>query len=111
LDTDLAFDGSDFSLVESAAEVAQRVRCRLTTVLGEIPDEPKKGLPWYTVLMGSEASFDLRASLIFGLIQETEGVKSVTKFEASVDGERHLCTINFEATTIYGSTGLVQVTV
>ena len=108
---DLYLDANgDFAMVEDGLEVAQHVRQRLNTFLGEWPYDLNVGVSWYQDILGqprlgsrSEDRAYAEAILRTEVLQ-TPGVTRLVTFNYSQNEQHRLATFNFSFDTLWGST-------
>jgi len=101
---DLFDDGKDWATVEGGEEIAQRVKTRLYTILGEWKFDRRIGFAYH----GEGGFFDssvpeiVRLAVLRKYISDTFGIKTVDKFDAVVDDENKAINVAFEAKTTEG---------
>lgn len=93
--------GRRIGRVGGAEYVAQLVKCRVQTFLGEWPIDPSIGMPWKSIL---EKGYNINIiyASIHNTIATTSGVKSVTSLQIAQDRKIRQLQVTYTATTIYG---------
>jgi hypothetical protein len=97
--SDMVTTSKDFEIAEGVEEIAQRLRTRLKTSLGEWTFDRRLGLP----RVGTGSIFDTgtpmirRLAMLKKYIADTRGIKLVKKFDAIVDDETRTLSVAFEA--------------
>lgn len=90
------------SFIRDSEATIQAVYTRLRIFQGEWFLNLNEGVPYFQKILGKP--FDLSAieRIIKGVIQSTEGVRSITSFDSNLDTATRRYTVTFTATTIYG---------
>jgi len=98
---DIRSGAGDVMLVDSGAEVAQRVRTRLRRNFTEWFLNTNAGMPWNSGILGSRdrAAVELR---IQQEISSTDGVSSVVQFATAFNYQTRTLSVSATITTIYG---------
>lgn len=93
--------GKRIARVSGARHVAQLVKCRLDTFLGEWIIDPSVGIPWDVVLV---RGYDLEVvyHAVHRKIATTRGVNKINSFSMVPDKKQRKLLIQFEAETNYG---------
>lgn len=93
--------GRQMTRVSGALYVAQLVKCRLLTFLGEWVLDRNIGAPWYGVL---ERHYDISATrlAVKNIIETTSGVLVLESLELQADNRTRQLSIQFTAKTTYG---------
>lgn len=82
---DLLLDGGRLVLLSGSEAVAQRVRVRLLTFLGEWRFDVNRGTPWLEQILGRAPDLSLITSILRQRIAETDGVSEVLSLSLDVD--------------------------
>ena len=82
--------------------IAQVIKTRFKTILGEWQLNLSVGLPWFDRLLGRNYSLDEIYAWAYKVLQETEGVQRVVAVQVMVLPERK-ARILFEVATMYGA--------
>lgn len=99
-DGDLVLDGGKLSLTRGIEAVAQRLKIRLSLLLGEFFLDPEAGFPWFDVMQQRFDASALRTTLA-DYLQGTDEIRSVTIPELRIKSHRTLY-VRFVATTTSG---------
>lgn len=93
--------GRQITRVSGAQYVAQLVKCRLLTFLGEWELDRNIGAPWYGVL---ERHYDISATrlAVKNIIETTSGVLVLDSLDLQADNRARQLSIQFTAKTIHG---------
>lgn len=104
---DLDLTTGQAQIVSDAAEVAQRIRIRLRTFLGDWFLDEDLGIPYLQEIIGQKRRFAVeRASaLLRAEILDTPGVLEIVLFTLDFDAATRTLTVTFQATTIFGTIG------
>lgn len=103
LTNDLAFDGrGNIALVSGAELVAQRLRYRLNTQLGEWSFDVRLGVDYRNTVMQKAPDLGAIRAAFIATIATTEGVVAVETFELSLSGRQ--LRVRFEVLTNEGLT-------
>ena len=95
---------NDIDMVEGDHEIAQSVKIRLLTILGEQFDNAALGVPWLTVMNNSEVPMLVKRAILYRIISGTVGVKKVNNITISHEPGSSLAKVDFSATTNNGKT-------
>lgn len=94
--------GRGAARIEGAAQVAQLVKCRLLTLLGEWKQDTSLGLPWFEGIFSKTVRpADIQAA-IANIIRETAGVQQLISIDINTNFKERLLTISFIAISDYG---------
>jgi hypothetical protein len=88
--------------ITGSEQVAQSVRTRLLTYLGEWFLDTTAGLPYFQRVFTKPANFILTEAAIKNEILRTEGVDKLLSFEFSFDRNTRILDISYTAITIFG---------
>lgn len=99
---DVALDGNDLALVSDGEAVAQAVRQRLRTFLGEWFADLTVGVPWMqSVFVKNPNLVGVRAA-IRSTIVNTPGIATLVTFSQTFDAATRTLSVAFSATTDTG---------
>jgi hypothetical protein len=84
--------------------VAMAIRCKLKTVRGEWYQDPTKGFPLLSDVVGKGRSLSTLRNLYASEIATVDHVKSVDSVELSLDNSTRKLSVKFSATTDKGGT-------
>jgi hypothetical protein len=94
--------GRGATRIEGAPQVAQLVKCRLLTLLGEWKQDTSLGLPWFTgIFTKNVRPSDIQAALA-NIIRSTNGVQQLIDIQITPDFRARMLTISFVAISDYG---------
>lgn len=93
--------GKRIARVSGAQHVAQLVKCRLSTFLGEWVIDTSVGIPWDVVLVKGY-DLDVVYHAVHRKIATTRGVNKINSFSMTPDKKQRKLLIQFEAETNYG---------
>lgn len=94
--------GRGATRVGGAAQVAQLVKCRLLTLLGEWKHDTTLGLPWYeAIFIKNVRTADIQAA-VANIIRQTKGVQQLISIDIDADTKERLLSISFVAISDYG---------
>lgn len=80
---DLVFDGEEFLLTKTTDEtLAQRLRIKLKTFLGEWAFNIEAGVPWFQEILGKKGSKSKADSIIRQQVLDTPGVDEILDFQS-----------------------------
>lgn len=88
--------------IDSPEAVAQAVKTRLALLAGEWFLDLTEGTPWAARVWGKHVR-DTYDPLLRRRILETEGVREITSYESSFDGETRTLTVAATIDTVYGA--------
>jgi len=92
-DYDLDITDGELSFVRGAEAIAQDVRMRLRTWLGETPYDQAAGVPYLQVIFERGVSQEAIRFVIENRILDTPGVEQVTSLEVQVNPQTREATI------------------
>ena len=102
-DGDLDFEGFDLPTVTDGEQVAQRLRIKLRTFLGEVRLNTQAGVPWFEEILGVvPADLNRIEAILREQILNTPEVQSIEAFEVDYDGAARLYTMSYRAVSDYG---------
>lgn len=105
---DLAFDKNTRDLVlpiqpiTGAARVAQSLRIRLRTWLGDWFLDTRHGVPYVESILKGNPNPAIVESILRAQILDVEGVQSITSFSLFIDPATRICSVQFEAVSSEG---------
>lgn len=89
--------------------VAQLVKCRLMTLLGEWQNDTSLGVPWFEQILTKNSKVADIQVVIANIIRNTNHVRQIISLEVLGDYRNRKLTINFTAISDYGDvTELVE---
>jgi hypothetical protein len=101
---DLLFTQQDLQTVIGVNEIAQNLKIRLGTFLGEYYLNTLVGIPYYEEVFVKPANQIRVDSLFKNEILNTNGILELTKYESGFNGTTREYTINFSVRTVTGET-------
>lgn len=94
--------GRGATRIYGAAQVAQLVKCRLLTLMGEWKLDSSIGLPWFEAIFTKQVRpADIEAA-IANIIRGTPGVQQLISIEINADYSVRSLGITFSAISDYG---------
>lgn len=106
---DIVISGGDLSVAEA---VAQHIKQRLLTILGEWFLDLSIGLPWFDQILGKHRDLTLVEALIKASITETPGVESLTTFSvAASETQERTAVVKFDVVLTGGSPATINLEV
>lgn len=94
--------GRGATRISGAAQVAQLVKCRLLTLMGEWKLDSSIGLPWFEAIFTKQVRpADIEAA-IANIIRGTPGVQQLISIEVDADFSVRSLGITFSAISDYG---------
>lgn len=94
--------GRGATRISGAAQVAQLVKCRLLTLMGEWKLDSSIGLPWFEAIFTKQVRpADIEAA-IANIIRGTPGVQQLISIEIDADYRVRSLGISFSAISDYG---------
>ncbi len=100
-DGDWTFGRGRNSYAATSESVAQRVRTRLQSFIGDWFLDLDHGLPWFA-RMEKPADLAVLEADVKRCVLETPGVQTLTTFSIVLDPDTRKCTIAVNGTDIYG---------
>lgn len=95
--------GTDLEFSRGVQAVAQGVRIRLLTFLGEWFADLSIGVPYYRDILGQKFDQGRVHSAVRGAILSTPGVREITSLSASYTRSTRILTVEWEVLTEFGS--------
>ena len=94
--------GRGATRIDGAAQVAQLVKCRLLTLLGEWKQDTSLGLPWFDAIFTKQVRPSDIEAAIANIIRGTAGVQQLISVDVNPDYRERFLTISFVAISDYG---------
>lgn len=94
--------GRGATRIDGAAQVAQLVKCRLLTLLGEWKQDTSLGLPWFDAIFTKQVRPSDIEAAIANIIRGTAGVQQLISVDINPDYRERFLTISFVAISDYG---------
>ena len=94
--------GRGATRIDGAAQVAQLVKCRLLTLLGEWKQYTSLGLPWFDAIFTKQVRPSDIEAAIANIIRGTAGVQQLISVDINPDYRERFLSISFVAISDYG---------
>ena len=94
--------GRGATRIDGAPQVAQLVKCRLLTLLGEWKQDTSLGLPWFDAIFTKQVRPSDIEAAIANIIRGTAGVQQLISVDVNPDYRERFLTISFVAISDYG---------
>ena len=95
--------GRGATRIGGAEQIAQLVKCRLLTLLGEWKQDTSLGIPWFEgIFTKNVRPADIQLT-IANIIRGTAGVQQLISIELDADYRARSLTITFTAISDYGN--------
>ena len=95
--------GRGATRIGGAEQIAQLVKCRLLTLLGEWKQDTSMGIPWFEgIFTKNVRPADIQLT-IANIIRGTAGVQQLISIELDADYRARILTITFTAISDYGN--------
>ena len=95
--------GRGATRIGGAEQIAQLVKCRLLTLLGEWNQDTSLGIPWFEgIFTKNVRPADIQLT-IANIIRGTAGVQQLISIELDADYRARTLTITFTAISDYGN--------
>ena len=95
--------GRGATRIGGAEQIAQLVKCRLLTLLGEWRQDTSLGIPWFEgIFTKNVRPADIQLT-IANIIRGTAGVQQLISIELDADYRARTLTITFTAISDYGN--------
>ena len=108
---DMTFGQGRGNLAGGAEGTAQRLRCRLLTILGEWPYDTSKGVPWWQppgsstpAIMGAPRDLQYSEGVLKAAILGTDGIATLETFSLTVDPSTRRLFVDAGGTSVDGDT-------
>lgn len=99
---DLLIQDGDLLLIDNAERVAQQIKIKLRSFLGEWFLDTTYGVPYWEEILVKSPSLDHVRNILRQQILDVDGVSAVNSIELSLDRQSRKLTVTFEAQTTYG---------
>lgn len=99
---DLTLDKYDLVLVDGADQLRQKLMIKLQFFYGEWYLDTTRGVKWYTDVLIKNPELSKIQSIIKAVITDTDGIVSLSSFDAQYDAAARSLTVKFTAQSIYG---------
>ena len=94
--------GRGATRIGGATQVAQLVKCRLLTLLGEWKQDTSLGLPWFDAIFTKQVRPSDIEAAIANIIRGTAGVQQLISVDINPDYRERFLSISFVAISDYG---------
>lgn len=101
-DHDILIKDGDFLLIDNAERVAQQIKVKLLTFLGEWFLDNTWGVPYLEYILVKQANQDLIKQILSEQILSVDDVKSLNALELDYQVKVRTLIINYEVSTEYG---------
>ena len=105
---DLLVEGQDLRLVDKEDRVAQQIRIRLKSFLGEWFLDTSYGVPYYQQILIKAPDRAIIAGIFREKIITTPGVQELQAFALDYEEQTRQLTVTAQIKTIYGNVNLDQ---
>lgn len=110
-DHDVFLEGGTLSVATGADFVVQKIRTLLLAYRGEWYLNTDSGVPWFQTILTNPTDVEENESILKRVILTPRGVTSITEFTATFDEQERDMTVVFRVDTIYGPSGIEEVTI
>lgn len=101
-DHDILIKDGDFLLIDNAERVAQQIKVKLLTFLGECFLDNTWGVPYLEYILVKQPNQDLIKQILSEQISSVDDVKSLNALELDYQVKVRTLIINYEVSTEYG---------
>lgn len=101
-DHDILIKDEDFLLIDNAERVAQQIKVKLLTFLGEWFLDNTWGVPYLEYILVKQPNQDLIKQILSEQILSVDDVKSLNALELDYQVKVRTLIINYEVSTEYG---------
>lgn len=101
-DHDILIKDGDFLLIDNAERVAQQIKVKLLTFLGEWFLDTTWGVPYLEYILVKQPNQELIKQILSEQISSVDDVKSLNALELDYQVKVRTLTINYEVSTEYG---------
>ena len=101
-DHDILIKDGDFLLIDNAERVAQQIKVKLLTFLGEWFLDNTWGVPYLEYILVKKPNQDLIKQILSEQILSVDDVKSLNALELDYQVKVRTLIINYEVSTEYG---------
>ena len=102
---DIFLSGPNIATISDLDKTVQSIKTRLLFFVGEWFLDLDAGTPYFQEIFKKPPNLDNIESIIKTRILRTEGVNTIISFDIDFNSNARGVTIQFEANTVYGSTG------
>lgn len=99
---DIIIKDGDFLLVDNAERVAQQIKVKLLTLLGEWFLDTTWGVPYLEYILIKQPNQELIRQILSEQISSVDGVKSLNAFEMEYHVKNRALIVKYEVSTEYG---------
>lgn len=101
-DHDILIKDGDFLLIDNAERVAQQIKVKLLTFLGEWFLDTTWGVPYLEYILVKQPNQELIKQILSEQILSVDDVKSLNALELDYQVKVRILIINYEVSTEYG---------
>lgn len=101
-DHDIIIKDGDFLIIDNAERVAQQIKVRILTFLGEWFLDNTHGIPYLEYILVKQPNPALIKQILSEQISAVNDVKSLTSIELDYDVKNRTLIVNYEVTTDFG---------
>ena len=101
-DHDILIKDGDFLLIDNAERVAQQIKVKLLTFLGEWFLDTTWGVPYLEYILVKQPNQELIKQILSEQILSVDDVKSLNALELDYQDKVRTLIINYEVSTEYG---------
>lgn len=101
-DHDIIIKYGDFLIIDNAERVAQQIKVRILTFLGEWFLDNTHGIPYLEYILVKQPNPALIKQILSEQISAVNDVKSLTSIELDYDVKNRTLIVNYEVTTDFG---------
>lgn len=101
-DHDILIKDGDFLLIDNAERVAQQIKVKLLTFLGEWFLDTTWGVPYLEYILVKQPNQELIKQILSEQISSVDDVKSLNALELDYQAKVRTLIVNYEASTEYG---------
>lgn len=95
--------GRGATRVGGAEYVAQLVKCRLLTILGEWQNDTSLGLDWFNALLSKNTRVSDIQAAVANIIRSTNHVQQLLSIDVDANYKTRVLSISFAAISSYGN--------
>lgn len=107
---DMTFGRGRGNFADAAESVAQRVKTRLYLLNGEWFLDTTAGVPYLQKIATKPADLAYAESVLKQTILQTDGVATISQWQADLNRNNRRLSVSCNVTTIYGTTENIMVT-
>lgn len=101
-DHDILIKDGDFLLIDNAERVAQQIKVKLLTFLGEWFLDTTWGVPYLEYILVKQPNQELIKQILSEQISSVDDVKSLNALELDYQAKVRTLIVNYEVSTEYG---------